>query len=112
MKSRNTTGTTRTPSSASPTSRQSQFGSRAQVAEQPSPETTLPSSHASLGCLSPSPHGEVQPLVPTQTGSDRQSALQPSPPKVFWSSQDSPPSFTPSPQVVWWQAWPGVGQAN
>src|SRR5262245_22260370 len=112
MKSRYTTGTTSVPSSASPTSRQSQLGSSVQVAEQPSPEATLPSSQASLGSLRPSPHGEVQPLVPTQTGSERQSALQPSPPKVFPSSHDSPPSLLRSPQVVRVQAWPAVGQAK
>src|SRR5262245_33013319 len=111
MKSRYTTGTTSIPSSASPTSLQPQFASFAHIAEQPSPEMTLPSSQASLGSFSPSPQGEVQPVVPTQTGSERQSALQPSPPNVLWSSHDSAPSFTPSPQVVLWHAWPGVGHA-
>ena len=47
-----------------------------------------------------------------QTGSDRQSALQPSPPKTLPSSQDSSPSRAPSPQTVGWQATAGVGQAE
>src|SRR6185436_221500 len=100
------TGTIRSPLSASLMSRQSQLGSSAQAAEQPSPEIELPSSHASLGSLRPSPHGEVQPFVPTHTGSARQSAPQPSPPYVLPSSHASPPSFLPSPHVVRWHAWP------
>src|SRR4029079_9028493 len=96
------TGTTRFPLSASLTSRQSQLGSSVQAAEQPSPETALPSSHASVGSFSPSPHGDVQPFVPVHTGSARQSAPQPSPPYVLPSSQASPPSFVLSPHVVRW----------
>src|SRR3954449_2188889 len=80
MKSRYTTGTTRFPPSASPASRQSQLGSSVQVAEHPSPEATFPSSQASPGNFSPSPHGDVHPFVPVQIGSARQSAPQPSPP--------------------------------
>src|SRR5215831_20233976 len=106
------TGTIRSPPSASLTSRQSQLGSSVHVAEHPSPETVLPSSHCSLGSFSPSPHGDVQPFVPTHTGSARQSEPQPSPPVVLPSSHASPPSFTPSPHLVRWQAWPAVGQAK
>ena len=112
MKSRNTTGTRRWPSSPSPTFWQSHPGSIMQSALQPSPEVVLPSSHSSSSSLRPSPHGEAQPEVPTQTGSARQSALQPSPPKTLPSSHDSSPSRTPSPQTVGWQATPGVGQAE
>jgi hypothetical protein len=94
------TGTTRSPPSASLTSRQSQLGSSVQVAEQPSPETTFPSSHASVGSFSPSPHGDVQPFVPVQIGSARQSAPHPSPPYVLPSSHASLPSLRLSPHVV------------
>src|SRR6188474_1113583 len=100
------TGTIRLPPSASLASRQSQLGSSVQLAEHPSPETALPSSHASVGSFRPSPHGEVQPFVPVQTGSARQSAPQPSPPYVLPSSHASPPSFLPSPHVVRWHGWP------
>ena len=105
-------GTVRWPSLASPTSVQSQLGSRWQSAEQPSPEVVLPSSHSSSGSLRPSPHGEVQPMVPWHTGSDRQSAVQPSPPITLPSSQDSLPSLIASPQTVGWHSVFGVGQAN
>ena len=112
MKSRNTTGTRRWPSSPSPTFWQSHPGSSLQSALQPSPEVALPSSHSSPSSLRPSPHGEAQPEVPMQTGSARQSALQPSPPNTSPSSHDSSPSRTSSPQTVGWQATPGVGQAE
>ena len=78
----------------------SQFGSSLHLSEHPSPELRLPSSHSSSGSLSPSPHGEVQPLVPVQMGSDLQSGAQPSPGIVLPSSHDSLPSWTSSPQTV------------
>src|SRR3954454_18170024 len=105
-------GTVRWPSLASPIAVQSHPGSRWQSAEQPSPDVVLPSSHSSSGSLSPSPHGDVQPMVPWQTGSDRQSPVQPSPPIRLPSSQDSLPSLILSPQTVMWHIVLGVEQAN
>ncbi len=58
-----------------------------QSAEQPSPSSVLPSSQASPGSRTPSPHGGVQ------------SAGQPSPERVLPSSQASPGSSLPLPQV-------------
>src|SRR5512140_402390 len=105
-------GTTMFESVPSTTCAQSHPGSSLHVAEQPSPERVLPSSHSSSGSLRPSPQGEVQPLVPVQMGSDLQSGAQPSPGMVLPSSHDSLPSLLPSPQTVLWQASLGLVQAN
>ena len=65
-----------------------------QSAEQPSPSTVLPSSHASPGSRTPSPHGAMQ------------SAGQPSPERLLPSSQTSPRSSRPLPQVPTTQILP------
>src|ERR1044071_1656359 len=66
-----------------------------QSAEQPPPETFLPSSHTSPGSRRPSPHGGPQ------------SAGQPSPETLLPSSHTSPGSRRPSPQLTGTQsgAW-------
>src|SRR5215471_11836401 len=73
-------------------------GSIVQVAEHPSPETVLPSSHASPTTM-PSPHFDTHD-APEQSGSLRQSSEQPSNGKVLPSSQLSVPSILPSPHTV------------
>src|SRR5678816_634828 len=79
--------------------------SSVQVAEQPSPDRLLPSSHASPDSTMPSPHLPVHaPAVPPDghAGSGTQVAEQPSKGVVLPSSQPSAPSFLLSPQVVLW----------
>jgi hypothetical protein len=75
----------------------------AQSAEQPSPETTLLSSHCSVPAFLPSPHTGVQcEGEPKQTkpGSTAHSGEQPSPETLLLSSQRSGPTMRPSPQTV------------
>src|SRR5215471_15944393 len=73
-------------------------GSIVQVGEHPSPETLLPSSHASPTTM-PSPHFDTHD-APVQSGSRRQSSEQPSNGRALPSSQLSVPSMTPSPHFV------------
>src|SRR5436305_855647 len=85
--------------------------SSVQVAEQPSPDRLLPSSHASPERTMPSPHWPVQaPAVPPigHLGSGTQVAEQPSYGFVLPSSQPSDPSFFPSPHFVWWHSLTGL----
>src|SRR6185436_9143153 len=87
-----------------------------QSAEQPSPETVLPSSHSwplvlSMGKSSPSPQTVVQgPPAGGQVGSRRHRGEQPSPASLLPSSHGSEPSRTPLPHTVRWQGWLGCGQ--
>jgi hypothetical protein len=81
-----------------------------QSAEQPSPDSVFPSSHASPGSLIPSPQMIVEEQIwcagtkggtgflHSQFGSIWQVPLQQSPGRVFPSSQVSPVSTMPSPQ--------------
>jgi hypothetical protein len=71
-----------------------------QSAEQPSPSTLLPSSQASPGSSTPSPHGGVQ------------SAGHPSPERVLPSSQASPGSSLPLPHVTRMQIRPSLVSAH
>ena len=70
-----------------------------QSGEQPSPSMLLPSSHSSPSTM-PSPHVEVQALVPLHDGSFWQSDEQPSNGMLLPSSQPSAPSILLSPHVV------------
>ena len=70
----------------------------AQAAEQPSPDTSPPSSHSSAPTRNPSPHTLehasallAEPPAHAKPGSIVQPALQPSPATVLLSSQPSPP---------------------
>src|SRR5262245_66228615 len=76
-------------------------GSILQAAEQPSPSTLLPSSHASLTTM-PSPQRDMHaPFAAVlQSGSFWQVAEQPSNGSAFPSSHPSAPSTFLSPQVV------------
>src|ERR1017187_2603033 len=69
---------------------------------QPSPDTVLPSSHASCGNFSPSPHTAVH-VPPLHLGSMVHVGEQPSYGMRLPSSHSSKPSFTPSPHTVRWQ---------
>src|SRR5262245_5513733 len=79
----------------------SQPGSIVHEAEQQSPSTVLPSSHASVGVWMPSPQTDTQMVGwPAQLNpaSIAHVGLQPSPPMVPPSSHASVPTIRPSPQ--------------
>src|ERR1051325_667516 len=75
-----------------------------QVLEQPSPSRKLPSSHASLPSMMPSPQVDVHALPSAQDGSAWHVAEQPSNGLVLPSSQLSAPSLVWSPHTVVVQA--------
>jgi hypothetical protein len=87
---------------------QTQLDSTAQVALQPSPFLTFPSSQPSvLATSSPSPHivtqvsaEVVEPPDQTHPASTTHVELHPSPPPVSPSSQPSVPASKPSPHTV------------
>src|SRR5450432_313514 len=84
------------------TTLQSNPVSSVHVELQPSPDVKLPSSHASCGNLSPSPHTGVH-CPPAHFGSMVQVGEQPSYGIRLWSSHCSKPSNVESPQTVPWQ---------
>jgi hypothetical protein len=91
-------------------------GSIWQVDEQPSPLTSLPSSHCLPNSTFPSPQVGVQGFPATrqlQPGSSLQVEEQPSPPFVFPSSHSLFEVNTPFPQTPrYWHGCPGFGQVQ
>src|SRR6218665_479901 len=84
---------------------------------QPSPETSLPSSHSSSPTRRRSPHFAATHRPPVEGQFQPDSAThvpeQPSPEVVLRSSHSSEPSTLPLPQIaVWVQGWPGTSHTH
>src|SRR5947208_5567424 len=85
---------------------QSKPASSAHAALHPSPARVLPSSDASPGNFTPSPHTAVH-VPPLHFGSTSHCGEHPSYGRTLASSHCSVPSFLPSPQTVATHGLPG-----